>query len=63
MANNKPDKFINQIALEIGNKKVAEDKSNEIKVEKTSIKNNLNKVTDEEQKSTLKKLLDKFNRK
>ena len=63
LANNKPDKFINQIALGIGNKKISEDNSNEIKVEKTSIKNNLTKGIDEEQKSTLKKLLDKFNRK
>jgi hypothetical protein len=63
LANNKPDKFINQIALGIENKKVEENKSNEIKVEKTSIKNNLNKGIDEKQTSTLKKLLDKFNRK
>ena len=63
LANNKPDKFINQIALGIENKKVEENKSNEIKVEKTSIKNNFNQETKDEQKSTLQKLLDKFNRK
>ena len=63
LANNKPDKFINQIASTLGNKKGAGEKSNEIKVEKTSIKNNFNQETKYEQKSTLQKLLDKFNRK
>ena len=63
LANNKPDKFINQIASAIGNNKGADGKSNEIKVEKTSIKNNINQEVNDEQKSTLQKLLDKFNRK
>ncbi len=63
LVNNKPDKFINQIASTLGNKKGAGEKSNEIKVEKTSIKNNFNQDTKDEQKSTLQKLLDKFNRK
>ena len=63
LANNKPDTFINQIASALENKKGAGEKSNEIKVEKTSIKNNFNQETKDEQKSTLQKLLDKFNRK
>ena len=45
LANNKPDKFINQIASAIGNNNGAEGKSNEIKVEKTLIKNNIDDYT------------------
>ena len=63
LANNKPDKFINHIASVIGNHKGENEKSNEIKVEKTSIKNNFYQGIKDEQKSTLQKLLDKFNRK
>ena len=46
MANNKPDKFINQIASAIGNGKVTEDKSNELKVEKTPIRRKMSEKSE-----------------
>ena len=60
LANEDPDKFLNQISLGSKNEN---KKNKELKVARTSEELNLQTDGNELKKSTLQKLIDRFNRK